>query len=118
MKLSNVDFTIFLLGLCYDQCSRMINPNLQLQLRKCDFIRLARKAKLIDKSERAIYKNLEILQNKNYINYSNSRISLTRKGVKKFEIIDKKVRPFINLSNSLNSVDISKLLKSQLFFRS
>ena len=50
MKLSKPqEFVLFLLGTCYSHCSQKIKDPLKLEMRKCDFISLAKKAGLVNK---------------------------------------------------------------------
>jgi len=87
-------------------------------MRKCDFIALARAAGLIEKSERAMYKNLELLQKSKHIEYRNNLLSLTKKGKSSYNRTSKKVTPYINLAVSLNTKDVNKFAKrNQLRFK-
>ena len=119
MKLSRPqEFVLFLLGTCYSYCSRKIREPLQLEMRKCDFIKLANKAGLIKKSERAMYKNLELLEKARYLDYKNNLLSLTPKGNRHFQSTMKKIGPYIELSNALNSKDVLKFARrAQLRFK-
>lgn len=119
MKLSRPqEFVLFLLGMCYSHCSEKIKDPLQLELRKCDFIALAKKAGLIEKSDRAMYKNLELLEKARYLNYKSNLLSLTDKGRRFFSNTYKKVGPYIDLAEALNSCDVLKYAnRAQLRFK-
>lgn len=119
MKLSQPqEFVLFLLGTCYSHCSQRIKDPLQFELRKCDFITLAKQAGLVNKSARAMYRNLELLEKSRYLNYKNNLLSFTPKGRRHFLSVMKKVGPYIDLSNALNSKDVLKFAKrAQLHFK-
>ena len=44
---------------------------LEASVSKIDFIKLLQKLKIVEKSERGLYKNLEILEKKKFIKYEN-----------------------------------------------
>ncbi|MBW3019024.1 hypothetical protein KY329_02460 [Candidatus Woesearchaeota archaeon] len=112
------EFILFLLGKCYDHVSHKISDPLEVGMRKCDFIALAKAAGLVDKSDRAMYKNLELLQKTRHIDYRNNLLSLTKKGRNHYSRTSNKVDPYINLAVALSSKDVLKFAKrNQLRFR-
>ena len=112
------DFMLFLLGMCYNSCSQKVKDPLQLEMRKCDFIVLARKAGLIKKSERAMYKNFELLEKSRYLNYKSNRLSLTKKGQNHFNRTLIRVGPYVDLATALKSKDVLKFARrAQLRFK-
>jgi hypothetical protein len=112
------EFILFLLGRCYEHCSHRIKDPLEVGMRKCDFIVLAKSADLVKKSERSIYKNLELLQKSKHINYQHNLLSLTKKGKGHYNKTSKKVTPYINLALNLTSKDVNKFAKrNQLRFK-
>jgi len=57
-------YILYLLGLIFDEFEKQQGSStpLQLALSKSDFIKIARRAQLISKLDRAVYKNLESLE--------------------------------------------------------
>jgi len=102
---------LFLLGRCYDHVSHKISDPLEVGMRKCDFIALAKAAGLIEKSGRAMYKNLELLQKSKHVDYRNNLLSLTNRGRKHYTKKSTEVNPYISLSTALSSKDVLKFAK-------
>lgn len=112
------EFILFLLGRCYEHVSHKISDPLEVGMRKCDFIALAKAAGLIQKSDRAMYKNLELLQKSRHVDYRNNLLSLTKKGRNHYNATSSKVNPYINLAVALSSKDVLKCAKrNQLRFK-
>ncbi len=111
------EFTLFLLGMCYRNCSLNVQAPLKIELKKSNFIALAKSAGLVKKSSRAMYRNLELLESSKFLDYKNSRLSLTKKGLAYFNKKLELVEPFINVSNAANSKNLLKYTKkAQLRF--
>lgn len=64
---------------------------------KIDFIKLLKNLKIVEKSERSLYKNLETLEKKKYIQYENKFLKLTKKGLKIVEAKEADLFPYIKL---------------------
>jgi predicted methyltransferase len=64
---------------------------------KIDFIRLLQELKIVDKSQRGLYKNLEILENRKLIRYENRFLKLTDKGLKAVKEKEKDLYPYLKL---------------------
>ena len=105
--LTNVHkYILFALGCWYSEANRKIkDKNLEIAISKSLFIDMMMKSCLAGKKERALYKNLEELEKRKLIGYSNRNISLTKKGMREFEKIDNEISPYTNLKNILNSKD-------------
>ncbi len=105
-------FILFTLGEYYSEVNkRLKTKSLQLIISKVVFIDLLKKAGIVKKKERAVYKNLEWLEKKKYIKYDNRVLSLTNKGNKELEKIRKEIQPYINVSKILKSKDLLKIAK-------
>lgn len=107
---------IVLYALCHylQECNkRFSDAPLSISVSKIGFIEMTKKAKTCDKSIRALYKNLEDLEKKKYLNYRNRQLSLTKKGLGLLNKINKEVGPFVSIVKS----DVSKFTKGQGVFR-
>lgn len=105
------EFTLFLLGMCYRNCSRSVKAPLKLEMRKVDFISLACSAGLVNKSPRAMYRNLELLESARFISYKSKRLALTKKGRSYFDRKLKLVKPYIDAANAANSKNLLKFTR-------
>ena len=66
-------------------------------------IELARKANITEKKERALYKNLEALEQLKLVSYDNKNLALTEKGRSVFERVKEDLAPYINVRGVLAS---------------
>lgn len=105
------EFTLFLLGMCYLNCSKSVRAPLKLELKKSNFIAIARSAGLVNKSSRAVYRNLELLEKSKFISYQNSKLALTKKGKNYFDKKLKLVEPYINAANASTSKNLLKFTR-------
>lgn len=103
MRVTKVQaFILFALGTCYEEFSkRFAGKPLAVSMSKADFIGLARRAQITSKKERALYKNLEVLEGLKLITYDNKNLALTRKGQRLFERIRNDMNPYINVKSVL-----------------
>lgn len=76
---------------------------LEASVSKIDFIRLLQDLKIVEKSERGIYKNLEILENKKLIKYENKFLKLTEKGLKATKQKELELYPYSRLTVTLKN---------------
>ncbi len=87
-------------------------------MNKVDFIELARKANITEKKERALYKNLEALEQLKLISYDNKNLALTPKGRGVFERVKDDLAPYINVRGVLASDHVlNYTTKSQTILR-
>lgn len=86
-------------------------------MNKSIFIQLARKAKITSKKERAMYKNLETLEKLKLISYTNKNLSLTQKGQKLFERLNKDLEPYINVKEVLGRDALKYTTRTQTILR-
>lgn len=73
---------------------------LKASISKISFINTLKKNKILNKSERTIYKNLEDLEKESYIIYKNRSLSLTKKGLDLSLKIDKGINNYIKLTST------------------
>ena len=97
MKLTRTQrLLLYALGRFYDSLNQPLNEkHLSLKTSKIAFIELLLTSGIITKQERALYKNLEILEEGNLIKYDQRKINLTNKGIKILQKIDKEAQQFI-----------------------
>lgn len=114
-----LEFMLFSLGYFYEQANlRFKNKPLKIVISKRSFIDLIKRSEIVSKGERAIYRNLENLENKGYISYKNRVLRLTRKGKQKYINMKKIILPYLNLVNTLSGKDMLRYIKkSQTVFQ-
>lgn len=100
---------LFMLGACQEAYSQHFEKQpYTISLNKKAFIDLAMSANLAGKKERALYQNLENLEKRKCISYTNKNLSLTKKGVQKYEEIKKTINPFLSVCFTLSAENILK----------
>lgn len=99
MKLTKTQrLILFALGKFYVSLNQpLIEKPVQVRTSKIAFIEHLLKSKIVSKQERALYKNLETLENKKLILYENRMIMFTESGLKELEKISKEIEHFIDL---------------------
>lgn len=111
-------FVLFALGRCYEECDRRFAGKfLEIDLNKKVFIGLAQKAGMVVKGERAMYQNLEDLEQSKLISYDNRCLHLTPRGEKKYQELLSKIEPYLAVSLLLRSDDILKYAHVQAKFK-
>ena len=121
MKTTKVQsFILYALGKWFEEANKKINDkSLEVSISKSLFIEMAKKAKFAKKQERALYKNLEILEKKRLISYSNKELILTSKGKKVYDKISCDLGPYFYLVETLSKKDPTSYTKKvQTIFRS
>ena len=89
---------LYCLGHCYNRFnSSYEHKPVKVYVSKLDFIDLVKD--FVNKQERALYKNLELLEKKKLISYEDKKIKLTVKGQKAFTKIQREIDPFIEIRN-------------------
>lgn len=108
MQLSKVQqFMVFVLGLVYGALNKRLEGKpIEITLSKSAFIALVQSAGVVGKKARAIYKNLETLEEKKLIEYRNKSIHLTPKGKKWFEKAAAAVEPYVIAGEVLARADL------------
>lgn len=100
---------IFALGIyLQDLKKRVESVNLDVAIQKSVFIDFVLKTRLFEKKERALYKNLENLEEKKIISYPAKRIVLTGKGVREYFKVQHSVMPYLTVYATLQQVNIVK----------
>lgn len=99
-------FMLFTLGFWYLEANKKLkDKQLEVFISKVIFIDIIKKAGIVEKQPRAIYKNLEILEKNKLIWYENKSLSLTKKGRKIFNKIYEENKPYINVTKLLAEKD-------------
>ena len=75
---------------------------------KIDFIRILKSSKITAKSQRGLYRNLEVLEKNKLVSYDNKFLKLTKKGLIKAREIEKDIAPYIILMKKLEKKKIKK----------
>lgn len=89
---------LFSLGQFYLSINQPLTEKpIRLETSKIAFIELILSSKIIAKQERALYKNLKKLENKQLIAYDNRMIKFTEKGLKILEKVRKEVKQFVDV---------------------
>ena len=92
------------------------NKPLEASVSKIDFIRFLKSAKIIDKSQRALYKNLEHIEKKKLIAYENRFLKFTKKGLKQAKEIEKDIDPYVRITKKLENKKLD-LGSAQAYFK-
>jgi hypothetical protein len=110
MALTRVQaFMLYALGTTHDQFSaRFKDKPLSLTMNKVDFIDLVHSAKIAEKKDRAVYKNLESLEKLKLVAYNNKTLTLTKKGRIAYESIKTSMAPYFYVRDLLRSDNILK----------
>jgi predicted methyltransferase len=87
---------LYSLGQCYKKLNQPYQDKpLRVFVSKIAFIELIKQADFIQKQERALYKNLEILEKRKFIAYQDKKIRLTQRGQRLVNKIEKEIKPFV-----------------------
>jgi len=99
MKLTRTQrLILFALGKFYLSLNQpLVEKPVQVRTSKIAFIEHLLGAKIVSKQERALYQNLETLENKKLISYHNKMIMFTESGLKELEKISREIQQFIDL---------------------
>ena len=90
---------------------------LEASVSKIDFIRLLQNLKIVEKSQRGLYKNLEILQKKKFIINENKFLKLTEKGLKVVKKKELEIYPYLKLIVNLEKGKITAKKDPQTYFK-
>ena len=101
MKLTKTQrLILYSLGQFYRRLNQPLEEKpLKVRTSKIVFIELLLSSKVITKQERALYKNLETLENKKLITYENRMIKFTEIGLRIRDKIDKEIKQFVDVEN-------------------
>lgn len=111
-------FILFTLGQYYiDANKRLKGLPLEIVISKKVFIDIVKEAHIAEKKERALYRNLEILEKRKFISYANHCLKLTAKGQRFFSRLNKQYGPYMNLAKVLAHTNVAKYTKAQTSFK-
>ena len=101
MRLTRPQWLIlYALGEFYQSLNQpLVEKPLQLQTSKITFIEHLLASKIITKQERAVYKNLELLEKKKLIQYDNKMVQLTEYGLKELQKMTIDLEQFAAVEN-------------------
>jgi len=107
MQLTNTDkFILFALGMWHEEAnSKLKDKSLEVFISKAVFIEVLRRSNIVKKEERALYRNLELLESKKLVSYENKNISLTKKGYKLFNKVGNDIFPYVNVTKIILEKD-------------
>ena len=99
MKLTRTQrLILFALGKFYISLNQpLVEKIVQVRTSKIAFIEHLLKSNILSKQVRALYKNLETLENKKLILYENRMIMFTEQGLKELEKINREIQQFASL---------------------
>ena len=107
--------TLYSLGECYNQLNRRFgDAPLEVFISKIGFIEVMIDSGLVEKKPRAIYKNLESLENKKLIYYENRNLRFTKRGFIHYNRIKKAIEPFLAVGKFLKDVRTDRKLQTTL----
>lgn len=88
---------------------------LEVSVSKIDFIKLIQDLEIVEKTQRGLYKNLQVLEKKKYLTYDNKLLKITEKGLKLGKEKEKEFVPYLRLILKLESG--KKKHSGQTYFR-
>ena len=105
-------FMLYALGTYQEEFSRRFEGRpVTMVLNKVDFIDLVHKTKIASKKDRAVYKNLQDLEEQRYVSYEHKTLALTKRGGKEFVRIKRDISPYVIVAGVLGSDDIMHYTK-------
>lgn len=109
-------YMLFILGEYYKKERRRLKKSfLDIAISKPVFIDLVMESGLVSKKERAVYKNLEVLERKRLIFYENRMLKLTNRGIKRFIELEKAIFPYLTAIRIIGRGE-ARAKKSQAIF--
>ncbi len=105
---------LFILGQFFKKTdNRFSNFPLDVSVSKAEFIDVILSMKIVSKTERAIYRNLEVLQKDKLIFYNSRDLQMTLKGFAEYEKLRLEVEKFIKIAHSVDKGRIKFKRKTQ-----
>ncbi len=96
---------LYALGQFYNSLNQPLTEKpVRVRTSKIAFIELLLQSRLVSKQERAVYKNLEMLEKGKLIAYKSRMISFTEKGLKQFSRVQKQIKPFMEAERSFQDI--------------
>ncbi len=107
MRLTRPQWLIlYSLGEFYQTINQpLVEKPVRLETSKITFIELLLQSKIVTKQERALYKNLEILEKKKLIEYVNRMVKFTERGIQELQKITKDLDQFQKLNEYFQTVE-------------
>jgi hypothetical protein len=96
---------------------RFKDKPLEMSVSKIVFIDALKKTKIAEKSERALYRNLEVLEKKKLIKYENRFLKPTKRGLKMFLSMHKDLFPYIHALDIIKKEASTMSRKAQTYFK-
>ena len=93
---------------CSQANKKIDNKPLSLAVSKAEFITLIKNANITIKTERAVYRNLETLQEKKLVMYKDKSLRLTRRGQNVIKKINTELMPYLNIKDILKTESLLK----------
>lgn len=96
---------------------RFTDKPLKMSVSKIVFIEALKKTKIADKSERALYRNLEVLEKKKLIRYENKFLKPTKRGLNMFISMHREIFPYLHATAILKKEAPRMSRKAQTYFK-
>jgi len=96
---------------------RLKDKPLEMSVSKIDFIKALKKTGIAEKGERALYRNLEVLEKKKLIKYENKFLMPTVKGLKMFLAMHKEIFPFLHAIEIIKKEASTMSRRAQTYFK-
>lgn len=107
--------TLYSLGECYNQLNKRFgDAPLEVFISKIGFIEVMINSGLVEKKPRALYKNLETLEQKKLIYYENRNLRFTKRGFVHYNRIKKAIEPFMAVKTFLKDIRTNRKLQTTL----
>ena len=120
MKWTKVQkFILYALGRWFEEANKRIkDKSLTVSISKSHFIDVVMNAGIAKKQQRALYKNLETLEKKRLVSYSNKELFLTKRGEHWYKEIKSEMEPYIHVVKKLQEKSPTSYTKKvQTVFR-
>ncbi|MAF34211.1 hypothetical protein CMO91_00020 [Candidatus Woesearchaeota archaeon] len=112
------EFILYVIGSCQEALDRKYAAApISVRLSKQAFIQLALRSGVAKKQERALYKNMQNLEERKFIVYENKHLTLTGKGHKWYEQVKKKMGPYLLASRMIDTNVIAFMDKAPTMFK-
>lgn len=110
MKLTRAQrLILYALGHFYQSINQpLVEKPVKLQTSKITFIEHLEHSQIIYKQERALYKNLEMLERRNLIEYENKMIKFTEGGLKELYKINREIKQCIDVDRYFQQAELPK----------
>ena len=107
MKITTAQkLTLYALEQCYAKLNQPLEKSpVEINVSKITFIELVLNAPITLKQERALYKNLETLEQKQLIKYNNKRIIFTPLGLEELNKIQNDIKQFLEVRDYFLTIE-------------